>query len=224
MTRKKILLVEDNPEVMRNNTMALKSRGAIVLSASTLEGARILIEKNLFDAAVLDIMLPDGSGLDFLREIRAVSDFPVLLLTAKGDSQDIVKGLSLGADDYLVKPYYLNVFTARIDSLLRRAGKVSERVWIGSLRFDLLSSQAFLEGTDLLLTQKEFALLLLLAQNENKTLTAEYLFEKAWGQSMSEDTATFKVRMSSLKKKLAAATGNILIETARGEGYRLTML
>ncbi len=224
MNRKTILLVEDNPEVMRNNKMALKSRGAVVLSASTLAEARILIKNNVFDAAVLDIMLPDGSGLDLLREIRRISDVPILLLTAKGDSQDIVTGLSLGADDYLAKPYYLNVFTARIDSLLRRAGKVAERVLIGSLRFDLLSNQAFWGDRDLLLTQKEFALLLLLAQNEKKCLTAEYLFEKAWGQPMNEDTATFKVRISNLKKKLAAATGDILIETVRGEGYSLTML
>lgn len=224
MNGKTILLVEDNREVTRNNTMVLESHGAAVLSASTITEARNLIEYNSFDAAVLDIMLPDGSGLDLLREIRAVSDLPVLLLTAKGDSEDIVSGLTLGADDYLAKPYYLNVFTARIDALLRRAGRINENVTIGRLRFHLPSNQAFYGGTDLLLTQKEFALLFLFAQHEREILTAEYLFEKVWGQPLNENTATFKVQMSNLKKKLSVVTADVVIETARGEGYTLTML
>lgn len=224
MKGKTILLVEDNPEVMRNNTTALTSRGATVLSAATIAEARCVISKKLPDVAVLDIMLPDGSGIDFLREIRAVSGLPVLLLTAKGESQDIVTGLSLGADDYLAKPYYLNVFAARIDALLRRARTVTESVAIGSLRFDLISSQAFFEGRDLLLTQKEFALLLLLAQNEKQKLSAEYLFEKVWRQTLLGDTSALKIQMSNLKKKLSAVTGDILIETSRGEGYYMTLL
>jgi DNA-binding response OmpR family regulator len=234
MTGKTILLVEDNPKVMRNNITVLKSRGAAVLSAATLAEARLrlapLLGGNretaaaLPDAAVIDIMLPDGSGLDLLREIRASSALPVLLLTAKGESQDVVAGLSHGADDYLAKPYDLNVFTARIDALLRRARTVNESIAIGLLRFDLLSNQASCGGKDLLLTQKEFALLLLLAQNEKKTLTADHLFMKVWGQTLNNDTAALRLQISNLKKKLSAITEDIVIETARGEGYCLTIL
>ena len=224
MNGKTILLVEDNPKVMRNNITVLKSRGAAVLSAENLAGARSVLAGETPDAAVIDIMLPDGSGLDLLREIRAESALPVLLLTAKGESQDVVSGLSLGADDYLAKPYDLNVFTARIDALLRRARTVNENIAIGLLRFDLLSNMASYGGKDLLLTQKEFALLLLLAQNEGKTVMAEYLFEKAWGHPLYGDTSALRMQISNLKKKITAATENILIETSHGEGYCLTIL
>lgn len=219
-----ILLVEDSPEVMRNNTTVLRSRGASVVSAATIAESRRIISEKLPDMAVIDIMLPDGSGLDLLRELRTISNIPVLLLTAKGESQDIVTGLSLGADDYLAKPYYLNVFTARIDALLRRARTVNESIVIGLLRFDLISNQAFFDGKDLLLTQKEFSLLLLLVQNNGKKLSAEYLFEKAWKQPLLGDTSALKIQMSNLKKKLSVTTEDILIETSRGEGYCLMIL
>ena len=224
MNGKTILLVEDNLKVMRNNITILRSRGAAVLSAENLAGARAVLADEMPDAAVIDVMLPDGSGLDLLREIRAVSALPVLLLTAKGESRDVVSGLSLGADDYLAKPYDLNVFTARIDALLRRARTVSENIAFGLLRFDLLSNKASYEGEDLLLTQKEFALLLLLTQNQKKTLSADYLFEKAWGQPLNSDTSALRLQISNLKKKLFAVTEDIAIETARGEGYCLTIL
>ena len=224
MNGKTILLVEDNLKVMQNNTTALKSCGAQVLSAQTLAEARLVLAENIFDVAVLDIMLPDGSGLDLLRVIRTKSNLPVLLLTAKGESSDVVTGLSFGADDYLAKPYDLNVFKARIDALLRRAAMVVENVTVGSLRFDLLCNQALYKSKDLLLTQKEFALLLLLTQNEKNNLTAEYLFEKVWGQPLCENTAALRLQVSNLKKKIAAVTGDILIETSYGEGYCLTML
>ena len=235
MNRKTILLVEDNPTVMRNNITVLKLQGAVALSAANLTEARSILaplltgnrgaeETALLDAAVIDIMLPDGSGLNLLREIRSVSSLPVLLLTAKGESRDVVTGLSLGADDYLAKPYDLNVFTARLDALLRRAHSVNERITIGLLRFDLISNQAFYDGKDLLLTQKEFALLLLLAQNEKKILTADNLFQKVWGQPLNRDTAALRLQIFNLKKKISAATEDILIETTRGEGYCMTML
>ena len=235
MTGKTILLVEDNPKVMRNNITILESQGTTVLPAANLTEARSVLAP-LFsgnrgadgvappDAAVIDIMLPDGSGLDLLREIRSVSSLPVLLLTAKGESQDVVTGLSLGADDYLAKPYDLNVFTARLDALLRRAHSVSERVAVGLLRFDLISSQAYYNGKNLLLTQKEFALLLLLAQNEKKILMSDHLYQKVWGQPLNGDTAALRLHISNLKKKITAAAAGILIETARGEGYCLTLL
>ena len=223
MTGKTILLVEDNLKVMRNNTAALKSRGAIVFPASTYAEAMLLIGMKAFDVAVIDIMLPDGSGLELLREIRSASNLPVLLLTAKGDSEDIVAGLALGADDYLAKPYYLNVFTARIEALLRRAGTVSESFAVGHLRFDLISNRAFCGDKDLLLTQKEFALLLLLAQNQGLTLSAEYLFEKVWRQPMG-DTSALRLQISNMKKKISAVTGTVLIETSRGKGYSITLL
>jgi len=224
MIEKTILLVEDNPKVMRNNTTLLKSRGARVMTAGNLNEARLKLSEQLPDLVVLDIMLPDGSGLDFLRELRRQSTLPVLLLTAKGKSEDVVTGLSLGADDYIAKPYDLNEFAARIDALIRRAGMLKESVNIGSLRFDLLSNQAFLDGKDLLLTQKEFALLLLLAQNERKTLSAEYLYEKVWGRPMNGNTSALRAHVSCLKKKISDLTDDVIIAFSRNEGYSMTIL
>jgi len=223
---------------MRNNITVLKSRDAYILSAASLAEARLklapLFEENpkaadsrLPDAAVIDIMLPDGSGLDLLREIRAasgsISSLPVLLLTAKGNSADTVTGLSLGADDYLAKPYDLDVFAARIEALIRRTQAIKDSLSLGSLQLDLISNQAFCDGKDLFLTQKEFALLLLLIQNESKTLPANYLYEKVWGLPPKEITSALKVQMSNLKKKLSPAE-KVSIETFWGEGYCLKIL
>ena len=238
MTGKTILLVEDNPKVLRNNITVLKSRNANVISAVTLAEARFilapLLESNpgntalkLPDAAAIDIMLPDGSGFDLLRDIRtaysAISKLPILFLTAKGSSEDIVSGLSIGADDYLAKPYDLNVFAARIEALLRRNLVINDRINAGPLRLNLISNQAFNNESDLFLTQKEFALLLLLVQNEGKTLPSSYLYEKAWGLPPKEGTSALKVQMSNLKKKLSA-TEKVFIETSWGEGYSLKIL
>ena len=145
MIGKTILLVEDNPKVTRNNTTLLKSRGAQIMTSENLVVARLWIAEKLPDIAVPDIMLPDGSGLDLLRELRRSSTLPVLLLTAKGKSEDVVTGLSLGADDYLAKPYDLSEFVARIDALLRRARTISENLAIGSLRLNVFSNQAFVK-------------------------------------------------------------------------------
>ena len=224
MTGKTILLVEDNPKVMRNNTTILSSRGARVIAAPNLLEARLKLSEELPDIAVLDIMLPDGSGLDLLRELRRHATLPVLLLTAKGKSEDVVTGLSLGADDYIAKPYDLNEFAARIDALIRRAGMLKDSIAIGSLRFDLLSSQAFLDGKDLLLTQKEFSLLLLLAQNERKNLSAEYLYEKVWGQPMNGNTSALRAHVSCLKKKISDLTEDVIIAFSRNEGYSMTVI
>ena len=238
MTGKTILLVEDNPKVLRNNITVLNSRNAKVLSAVSLAEARQILaplfekpskadNSRPLDAAAIDIMLPDGSGYDLLQEIRtassAVSSLPILLLTAKGTPEDIVSGLSLGADDYLAKPYDLNVFAARIEALLRRTQTIKDNISIGNLQLSLISNQAFSNGNDLMLTQKEFALLLLLVQNEGKTMPANYLYEKAWGLPLKESTSALKVQISNLKKKLIPAE-NVFIETSWGEGYCLKII
>jgi DNA-binding response OmpR family regulator len=234
MTGKTILLVEDNPKVMRNNRNLLQSRDAKVLPAANIAKARELIGTSHLDAAVIDIMLPDGSGLSLLKEIRAssqsgalgrdVSALPVLLLTAMGESDDIVNGLSYGADDYLAKPYDLNVFAARVEALLRRTSSpqtlTPDSVNIGQLRFDLITNQAYAGSKNLSLTQKEFALLFLLAQNEGKTLSSQYLYEKLWKLPYDE-SSPLKVHISNLKKKLQDKTVEVLVESAYGGGYSL---
>ena len=247
MEGKTILLVEDNPKVMRNNRNLLRSKGALVLTAGGIKKARtyfdpLRFESQRIDAAVIDIMLPDGSGLELLQEIRSdkrssLAALPVLLLTAKSQSNDIVNGLSAGADDYLAKPYDLDVFAARIEALLRRTAMqgnagmqstpgaapaaVSNSIIIGRLRFDMITNQAFYSDKDMLLSKKEFALLFVLAQNKGKTLSAQYLYEKVWKQPFAKDNYLIKSHISNLKKKLAVLAADVLIESSWGEGYCL---
>ncbi|MDL2205543.1 response regulator transcription factor [Eubacteriales bacterium OttesenSCG-928-N13] len=227
MKRKMVLLVEDNIQVMKNNTTALEMNGAVVLQATSLSQARALMDGTAPDAAVIDIMLPDGSGIDLLRTMRAGAwrDVPVLLLTAKGDPEDIISGLEMGADDYLPKPYDLNVFEARIVALLRRSSRLPSTLRCGGLCLDIASNTAHYNAENLHLTQKEFSLLLLLAQNLQHPMAAGVLYEKVWGKALLYDnTSALRIQMSNLKKKLAAVTEEVIIESSRGEGYCLTVM
>ena len=225
MKGKTILLVEDNPDVMRNNKDMLTDLGVKVLTAETIAEARShLFPVNFIDAAIIDIMLPDGSGLEFLKEIRKaesnISNLPVLLLTAKGETEDILHGFSVGADDYLAKPYLMKIFAARLKALLRRSSNITDSVTIGLIRFDLITNRAYYKDNDLLLTQKEFALLYLLAQNEGKMIQAKHLYESVWKQPFEENSVV-KSHIFNLKKKLVAAAVDFLIDSTWGEGYSL---
>lgn len=146
MPKAKLLLIEDNPRIQLANKDMLEMLGYEVAIAMNLAEARACLSAQKPDVAVLDIMLPDGSGLDFLRELRRIADLPVLMLTALRTTEDIVRGLSLGTDDYLAKPYAYPVLAARVDALLRRSARVPETLTKGALRFDLLANQTFLSG------------------------------------------------------------------------------
>ena len=170
-----ILLGEDNEQILCGNERMLKRRGYVVAAALTLAEAKTRIEERMPDAIVLDIMLPDGSGLDFMRELRRGSNVPILLLTGLTTPEDVVRGLSDGGDDYLAKPYDFGILLARIEALLRRAGQVPNTLTKGALRLDIIAGRAFIDGDDLLLSPKEFALLLLMVQNEGRLLSTGHL-------------------------------------------------
>lgn len=212
-----ILLVEDNEQILYGNERMLKRRGYHVTTALTLKEARERMNEAEPAAIVLDIMLPDGSGLDFMRELRQKSNIPVLLLTGLTTPEDIIRGLTEGGDDYLTKPYDFNVLLARIEALLRRAAHVPQTLTKGALTFDVLANQVFLNGVDLLLTQKDFALLMLFAQNENKTMSAEYLYEKIWNAPLGGTTQAIKSAVSRLRKRLVGSGYTIIAQ--RYEGY-----
>ncbi|MDR0221653.1 MAG: response regulator transcription factor [Lachnospiraceae bacterium] len=214
-----LLLVEDNPSVQNNNKKILERHGYIIKQALTLAEAREIIAKEAPRAIVLDIMLPDGSGLDFLQELRETSTIPVLLLTALGTPKDLVAGLAAGGDDYLPKPYDLKVFLAKIEALLRRSAIVPETLRLGRITLSPASMTAYCDGKDLLLTQKEFAVLLLLAQNEGKVLGTETIYGKIWEQPLGTDTGLVKNLVSRLRKKLAAS--GYTVSAQYGEGYCL---
>ena len=215
---RKILLVEDDKDIQEVNKKMLERRGGYdVCLAMNLAEAREMIPEFNPDIILLDVMLPDGNGLDFLKELRQDKDIPVLLLTALFESDDVVRGLRAGGDDYLAKPYENKVLLARIESLIRRMERMPETLTKGSLVLDLYSNRAFSNGEDLLLTEREFALLRLLAQNEGRTVGAEYIYEKVWGLAMNDDNRTLKRHISAIRSKLEAS--GCTIQNARGKGY-----
>lgn len=213
----KILLVEDDLRVQINNKEILERNGYAVLLAMNLTEARILVEEQNPAAVVLDITLPDGDGVDFLRELRQTLHIPVLMLTASQTPEKAAASFDAGGDDYLRKPYDLKEFRARIDALLRRAERLPNVLQKGSLKLDIIAGQAFLNGEDLLLTQKDFALLLLFTQNEDEVMSAEYLYEKVWKVRLNENVNALKNAISRLRTKLND-TG-YTITAIRGEGY-----
>lgn len=219
---KLILCVEDEIDILKNNRKALIDGGYKVLTAENLAQAREILSENMPentpDGIVLDIMLPDGLGLDLLTELREnCSKIPVLLLTAWDKPSDVARGLRAGANDYLSKPFDYDVLLARIEAMLRNAEQTPETITKGALTFNLTAMAAYLNGEDMLLTQKEFAVLLLLAQNEGRNLGAEYIYEKVWRQEMGEDNSAIKTAVSRLRKKLEHSGYRIMVE--RGYGY-----
>jgi len=212
-----LLMVEDDPLVQEKNKTMLERRGYKVRQAFTIAEARAAIAQEVPRVIILDIGLPDGSGLTFLQEIRETSTIPVLMLTAMGTPEDKVRGLTTGSDDYLAKPYDFDEFLVRIDALLRRASIIPETLVIGQLRLDTTSGTAFLSGEDMMLSKKEYSLLQLFMQQPDKVMGAEYVYEKVWGQDMLDNTEAFRAAVHRLRKKLEDSGYTITFE--RGEGY-----
>jgi len=216
---KLILCVEDELHVLENNRKAFVDAGYDVLTSENLAQAREQLSKHTPDAIVLDIMLPDGIGLDLLTEIReAGNKVPVIMLTAWDKPYDVARGLRLGANDYLSKPFEYEVLLARVEAMFRNVEQMPERITRGTLSLNVLSGQAFVKNDDLLLAKKEFNLLLLFVQNEDTVMSAEYLYEKIWGQKMAGDSRALGNVVSRLRQKMKGS--GYTISTEYGNGYR----
>lgn len=223
MSQATVLLVEDNENILEINGEALRMEGYAVQTATTLGQARACMAGIPPDVLVLDIMLPDGSGLDFCAEVRQSFTAPILFLTCRNEKEDIIAGLKTGGDDYLTKPYHIDELVTRVGALLRRVrldrqSHQPRLLTFGALTLDVVAMQATLNGVDLLLTQKEFSLLLYLVQNKDKVLTADELYKKVWNMPMGEDKRALQIRVSALRAKLAGSGVKIVNEY--GKGYR----
>jgi DNA-binding response OmpR family regulator len=212
-----VLLVEDDRRLCLINRRALESEGYEVKTAYTLNDAR----KQLYgdaapDVILLDVKLPDGSGFDFCREIRERAAARIIFLTSVTESEGEMEGLVSGGDDYLRKPYGIDLLRLRVKKALEN-GRKAQTLVRGSLTLDIVAGQGYIDGAGLLLTQREFALLLLLVQNEGKMLDAEYLYQRAWGQQMAGDKNAVRMSVSRLRKKIAPA--GYVIRVERGSGY-----
>jgi DNA-binding response OmpR family regulator len=219
MSDKLILLVEDNKKVQNYNRRMLEDEHFAVEVAMTLAAAWEILSDVTPDAIVLDIGMPDGSGLDFLRELRERDvRTPVLLLTGYGETRDIVAGFEAGCDDYLPKPYTFAVLLVRLRHLLRKVEQVPEAVSKGSLTLRIISREAYVGERNLRLTPKDFALLQFFVQSEDRLMDAATIYEKVWGQPMASDSQALSIAVSRLRKKLAGCGYTISAEY--GEGYR----
>lgn len=220
-----ILLVEDNPAILEANRQALAHEGYRIETANSLAEARQALAATPPDAIVLDILLPDGSGLDFLREMReAGQSAPVLLLTSLIKKDERLEGLQAGGDDYITKPYDIDELRARVAAFLRRvrldreSAPPAQTINRGLLTLDTLAGRAFLNGVDLRLTPKDFSLLRMLVQNEGKTLSKAALYEAVWKAPLAGDDTAIKTAVSRLRKKLEDS--DFTIKSLRGQGYR----
>lgn len=221
-----VLLVEDERDILESNRRALVRAGYRVCAAATLERAKELLAAAPPDVVVLDIMLPDGSGLELCREIRGETNAPILFLTSLGESAQIVSGLRAGGDDYMVKPFVLEELLARIETLLRRVARERQqpaRLSFHGLTLDSATQRAYLGGRDLLLKPKEYMLLAALLRAGDSCRTAGELYAEVWGMSSNEDVRTVLVHLSNLRAKLRGTRGYAPVTIRRygEEGYRL---
>jgi two-component system response regulator RegX3 len=225
--RVRVLVVEDEESFVDALSVGLDHEGFDVTIARDGQEAVILFDKSSFDAVLLDLMLPKMSGLDVCRAMRAKSDVPIIIVSAKGEEVDMVLMLELGADDYVTKPYRLRELVARIHAVLRRreihdqADGEQELIQCGRIRMDLDARRCFVGDNEIKLRKKEFALLRLLLENPGRVLTREVLIDRVWGSDYVGDTKTLDVHIKRLRTLIEDDPKNPTgITTVRGVGYR----
>jgi DNA-binding response OmpR family regulator len=218
--RMRILLLEDDPETAEALVKGLAQEGHDVSAARDVESARQWISSASFDAAVLDVTVPGGTGYDILALLRSRGPrIPVLMLTARGAIEDRVAGLDRGADDYLVKPFSFAELAARVRALVRRAQPEATRLTLGALELDLLRRSAQVGGTRLELTRTEFSLLATLLRAGGDAVGRSELLHEVWGLRFDPGTNVVDVHVNRLRRKLEDAGLTAAIRTVRGRGY-----
>lgn len=217
----RILVVEDDPVLMNGLKVGLKLAGATVDGVSTCTDAHAALLGCRFDAVVLDVMLPDGSGFDVLGWLRARRDpTPVLMLTALDETPDRVRGLDAGADDYLGKPFDLDELAARVRAIARRGhGRAGAVLQVGELVLDPASLTAAMKGEPVALSRREFAVLAALMERPGVIRSKGEIEERLYGWQEEVDSNAVEVHVHNLRVKI----GREAIETVRGLGYRVRM-
>ena len=220
-----VLIVEDEPSYVDALSMGLVGEGFVVAAASTLADARTQFAAVKPDRLLLDVLLPDGSGIDFCRELRATSAVPIIMVTARSEEVDVILGLEFGASDYVTKPYRLRELIARIRAVLRRSGNEPSSdviMSIGEFRIDTVRRSVVREGVELELSRKEFDLLALFASRLGQVVTRDECLDEIWWGRDLADTRTLDTHVKRLRQKLEADPGNPLhLLTIRGVGFRL---
>jgi two-component system response regulator RegX3 len=225
-TRRTVLLVEDEESITAPLSEALSREGFEPVIAGTVAEALELASSRSPDLVLLDLGLPDGSGLDVCRELRSRSTVPIIMVTARGEETDRIVGLEVGADDYVVKPFSAREVVARIRAVLRRTAAppptpLGDVVELGDVRIDRARRTAALGGQPLELSRKEFDLLQLLVDNAGTVVKRERLIDEVWDTNWFGSTKTLDVHVSALRKKLGDDPSTPqFIHTVRGVGFR----
>jgi two-component system response regulator MtrA len=220
----RILLVEDDPSVREITVLGLERAGFVVSTAGDGREGLMRARQEDFDLVVLDVMLPTLDGYAVCRELRRDSRVPVVMLTARSDTVDVVVGLESGADDYVAKPFEMPELVARLRAVLRRtaAAPEQERVTVGDVEVDPAAFRAWVGGEELSLTATEFRLLLEMARRPGQVFTRELLLERVWNYDFLGDSRLVDVAIQRLRSKVEEEPAHPRrIVTVRGVGYRL---
>ncbi len=223
----KILIIEDEPDIRKNLEYNLSREGYSVLTAASIAEAEQLIYSNNLSLILLDLMLPDGSGLDLCKKMKSdpdVQNLPIIILTAKDDEVDKVVGFELGADDYVTKPFSVRELILRIKAVLKRGDNKKDIVEIdrqfGDLKIDIDSHEVYVDGDLVNLTALEFKLLIQLVDRRGRVQSREQLLADVWGYSAEVTTRTVDTHIKRLREKLGSM--GKYVQTIRGVGYKFS--
>jgi DNA-binding response OmpR family regulator len=219
----KVLVVEDEERLGRLLQKSLSEHAHVVRWVTTCATANDALAETSFDLVIVDLGLPDGDGLALVRDWREAGfTEPVLILSARDSREDRVRGLDVGADDYLPKPFGMDELLARLRALLRRqAGRKQTVYEHNGISLDLLGHVVKVDGQQLDLTAREYALMTIFVQNAGRILTRSLIAEKIWDSHFDVDTNLIDVYMSRLRSKVSALAGRPMFKTVRGIGYQL---
>ncbi len=221
---RKLLIVDDNPEILQlvRETLAIAGFSKLTLASNQAEALH-LIQQESFDFAILDIMLPDGSGFDILRAIRQTSTMPVLFLSAISDIEKQYQGFELGADDYIVKPFRPKELELRILSILRRTyPETGQRIQLSACQIDLDRAMVIKDSEEIPLTAKEFQILQTLLNEKNRIVTLDHLLTSVWGPAYTGYENTLMAHIRKIRQKIETNPSKpVDLITVKGLGYQL---
>ncbi|WP_366923194.1 response regulator transcription factor [Metallumcola ferriviriculae] len=217
----RILIIDDDSKITNFLTRSLKFEGYQVLAANDGITGLNLAEEHRPDLIILDVMMPGMDGIEVCRQLRKSYSVPILMLTAKDEVSDRVKGLDAGADDYLVKPFSLEELLARVRAQLRRHNSLGNRLSFADISMDDNTREVTRNGRAIALTATEYQLLQLFLTNPRQVLTKEQIMERVWGYDYSGESNVLEVYVNMLRQKLEEAGEPRLIQTVRGVGYIL---
>ena len=227
----KVLVIEDEPDIRKTLEYNLSREGYTVEGCGSIEEANTFLENPSYSIILLDLMLPDGSGLDLCRQIKSnstIQEIPILILTAKDDEVDKVVGFELGADDYVTKPFSVRELILRVKAILKRNTKTSNpsnqtheiNRNFGSLKMNIESHEVFINDEEIILTALEFKLLRQLVERRGRVQTRDQLLTDVWGYSSDVTTRTVDTHIKRLREKLGSM--GKYVQTIRGVGYKFS--